>query len=174
MQVSRDQNLPPHSEAQLARLTTDCSLFTSDSTIACYSDVRSLQGGCCYVRFAFRTAGERGPIRSTFLRFRRHTGCIIQDQEPRPRAMGQCFGRYGCFTARLWQRSMSCVRDRAAARKLWCGVCSDKNKANSGSDSVPQNPSVHGHQAGNPLGRMSMGKPTEDQLDRASVVKVAQ
>lgn len=69
---------------------------------------------------------------------------------------------------------MSCFRDRAIAREPWFDVCSDTGKATTGSDSVAQNPSVHGHQAGNPLGRMSMGKPTEDQLDRASVIKVAQ
>ena len=55
-------------------------------------------------------------------------------------------------------------RDRAVSV-----VCSDKGKT---IEPVTQNPSVHGHSAGNPLARMSMGKPTEDQLDRASVVKM--
>ena len=81
--------------------------------------------------------------------------------------MGQCFGKYVLFRLELRQR-------RAAAPELWSCIYRDKGKDNTAGDPMSQNPSVHGQQAGNPLGRMSMGKPTEDQLDRASVIRVQQ
>ena len=55
-------------------------------------------------------------------------------------------------------------------------ACSNKKKAESANAvTANQNPEVSGFgttSAGNPLGRMSMGKPTTDQLEKASVVKL--
>ena len=58
-----------------------------------------------------------------------------------------------------------------------CDECSDKGKGEQAKAeaAAAQNPSVHGlgrTSATNPLGRMSMSKPTEDQLEKASVVRV--